>query len=62
MRACQRDTDLARGRQAILAAASAVMRTVAAAPSERVLAFPAVTVPPSFWNTVTQEMGSDSIS
>ena len=44
-------SDLASGVQDSLAAASAVIRTVAAAPSERVLAFPAVTVPPTFWNT-----------
>merc|ERR1719320_1613189 len=45
-------TILARGLQPSSAAASAVINTVAAAPSDRVLALPAVTVPPSFWNTV----------
>merc|ERR1719317_1029816 len=45
-------TILARGLQPSSAAASAVINTVAAAPSDRVLALPAVTVPPSFWNSV----------
>merc|ERR550517_574148 len=45
-------TILARGVQPISAALSAVIRTVAAAPSDSVEAFPAVTVPPSLWKTV----------
>merc|ERR1719500_1889667 len=45
-------TTLANGVQPVSAALSAVIKTVAAAPSDSVEAFPAVTVPPSLWKTV----------
>jgi hypothetical protein len=43
---------LANGLHPILSAASAVIKTTADAPSDRVDAFPAVMLPPSFWKTV----------